>query len=230
MLCSKIRHGILVSSTSAQNVIGCKWVFQLKRKADGSIERYKAWLVAKQFHQQPGIDYGETYSPFVKPTTILLVLSIAISASWPVYQIDIHNAFLHGHLSQEVFMSQPPGFAHPQHPNHVCKLQIALYRLKQAPGACFSRLSMKHITFGFHGSLSDMSLFILKTTTFTMYILIYVDDILITCSRPSEISKLINELNAKFAVKDLDPLNFFSWYSSAKMLHGCVPLSTTLYD
>jgi hypothetical protein len=199
----------LVPSTSAQNVIGCKWVFRLKRKADGSIERYKARLVAKGFHQQPGIDYGETYSPVIKPTTVRLVLSIAISAGWPVHQIDIHNAFLHGHLSEEVFMSQPPGFAHPQHPNHVCKLQKALYGLKQAPRAWFSRLSTKLITLGFHGSLSDTSLFILKTAAFTMYILIYVDDILITCSRPSEIHKLINELNVEFAVKDLGPLNFF---------------------
>jgi hypothetical protein len=106
-------------------------------------------------------------------------------------------------------MSQPPGFAHPQHPIHVCKLQKALYGLKQAPRAWFSRLSTKLITLGFHGSLSDTSLFILKTAAFTMYILIYVDDILITCSRPLEIPKLINELNAEFAVKDLGPLNFF---------------------
>jgi hypothetical protein len=71
----------LVPPTANTNIVGCKWVFHLKRKADGTIDRYKARLVAKGFHQQPGIDYGETYSPVVKPTTIQLVLSLAISSS-----------------------------------------------------------------------------------------------------------------------------------------------------
>jgi transposase InsO family protein len=141
----------LVPSSSAQNIIGCKWVFRIKRKADGTIERHKARLVAKGFHQQPGVDYGETYSPVVKPTTVRLVLSIAISAGWYVHQIDIQNAFLHGHLSEEVYMSQPPGFAHPQYPNYVCKLQKALYGLKQAPRAWFSRLSTRLLALGFKG-------------------------------------------------------------------------------
>jgi hypothetical protein len=73
----------------AKNVVGCKWVFKLKRKADGSIESHKARLVAKGFHQQAGLDYGETYSPVVKLTTIQIVLSIAYSASWSLKQIDI---------------------------------------------------------------------------------------------------------------------------------------------
>jgi hypothetical protein len=71
----------LVPPTANTNIVGCKWVFHLKQKADGTIDRYKARLVAKGFHQQPGIDYGETYSPVVKPTTIQLVLSLAISSS-----------------------------------------------------------------------------------------------------------------------------------------------------
>jgi hypothetical protein len=95
----------LVSPNSAQNLIGCKWVFRLKRKADGSIERYKAWLIAKGFHGQPGIDYGETFSPIIKPTMVRLFLSIAISAGWSVHQINIHNAFLNGNLSVDVFMT-----------------------------------------------------------------------------------------------------------------------------
>jgi hypothetical protein len=73
------RTWTLVAPDSATNIIGCKWVFRLKRKADGSIDRYKARLVAKGFHQQPGIDYGETYSPMIKPTMVLIVLSLAFS-------------------------------------------------------------------------------------------------------------------------------------------------------
>jgi transposase InsO family protein len=104
----------LVPSSPSQNIIGCKWVFRIKRHADGSIERFKARLVAKGFHQQPGLDYGETYSPVIKPTTVRAILSIAISAGWAIRQIDIQNAFLHGHLSEDVFMAQPLGIStHP---------------------------------------------------------------------------------------------------------------------
>ena len=96
---------------------------------DGSIECYKARLMAKGFHQQPRIDYDEIYSLVIKPTTVRTVLSFAISIGWSVQQIDIHNAFLHGTLSEEVFMTQPLGFQHPQFLNHVCN------GLKQAPQA-----------------------------------------------------------------------------------------------
>jgi hypothetical protein len=88
-------------------------VFRIKRLADGSIECYKARLVAKGFHQQPKIDYGETYSPVIKLTTVHIVLSLAIFAGWSIQQIDIQNVFLHGTLSKDVFMTQPPGFQHP---------------------------------------------------------------------------------------------------------------------
>ena len=74
------RTWTLVPSTIARNIIGCKWVFHIKRHADGSIKRYKAHLVAKGFRQQPGVDYSETFSPIIKPTTVRLVLSLAISA------------------------------------------------------------------------------------------------------------------------------------------------------
>jgi histone deacetylase 1/2 len=103
----------LIPPSEASNVVGCKWVFRLKRKADGSIDRYKARLVAKGFHQQPVLDYGETYSPVIKPTTVRLVLSLALCSGWLIHQIDIQNAFLHGTLTEVVYMTQPPGFIHP---------------------------------------------------------------------------------------------------------------------
>jgi transposase InsO family protein len=205
----KNRTWHLVSPQTARNIIGCKWVFRIKRRADGSIERFKARLVAKGFHQQPGIDFGETFSPVIKPTTVRTILSIAISNRWSIRQIDVQNAFLHGDLSEEVYMAQPPGFAHPQYPDHVCKLQKALYGLKQAPRAWFSRLTTWLLHFGFTGSQSDSSLFIYHHPTFTMYFLIYVDDIIITCSKASAITELLTLLQSEFAIKDLGGLNFF---------------------
>jgi hypothetical protein len=126
----------LVPLSVAKSVVGCKWVFKLKRKVDGSTKRHKARLVAKGgFHQHASIDYGETFSLVVKPTTIRIVLSLAYSAGWTMKQIDIENAFLHGLLFEDVYMDQPPSFTHPSYPHHVCKLQKALYGLKQAPRA-----------------------------------------------------------------------------------------------
>ena len=119
-----LRNGTwtLVAPSPTMNIVGCKGVFCIKRNADGSIDRYKAHLAAKGFHQQPGVDFGETYSPMVKPTTIRTVLSIVISFGWTICQLDIQNAFLHDFLSEDVYMAQPPSFIHPSYPHHVCKL------------------------------------------------------------------------------------------------------------
>jgi Reverse transcriptase (RNA-dependent DNA polymerase) len=110
---------ILVPSNPNQNVIGCKWIYKIKRHADGSIERYKARLVAKGYNQEARIDYHETFNPVVKPTTIRVVLSLATSRNWSIYQLDVNNAFLHGDIEEQVFMSQPPEFVDSSFPNHV---------------------------------------------------------------------------------------------------------------
>lgn len=68
----------LVPRPNNKNVIGCKWIYRVKRKANGDIDRYKARLVAKGFHQRPGLDYTQTFSPVVKPITVRLVLSLAL--------------------------------------------------------------------------------------------------------------------------------------------------------
>jgi len=199
----------LVPSTPSLNIIGSKWVFRIKRKADGSVDRYKARLVAKGYHQQPGVDFDETYSPVIKPITIRTILSIATTAQWPIKQIDISNAFLHGFLSETVYMAQPPGFQHPQHPNAVCKLRKAIYGLKQAPRAWFSRLSSFLLELGFKGSKSDSSLFMFKNASVQLFALVYVDDILLTGSDIAALDHLINSLSTEFPVKDLGDLSFF---------------------
>jgi hypothetical protein len=176
------------------NIIDCKWVFKLKQKSDGTIDRHKARLVAKDFKQQYGLDYDETFSPVVKPTTIRLLLSLAVTRGWSIRQIDIQNAFLHGFLNEDVYMRQPPGFVDSQYPNYLYKLDKSLYDLKQAPRAWFSQLSSKLIDLGFSPSKADVSLFIFNKEGVQIYMLIYVDDIIIINSSDATITRLLQQL------------------------------------
>ena len=120
----------LVSLPNGRKTIGCKWVFKVKENSNGTINKYKVRLVAKGFHQVVGFDFNETFSPVVKPTTIRVVLTIALAKNWVVRQLDINNAFLNRDLQEEVFMEQPPGFVDTKQPHLVCKLHKSLYGLK----------------------------------------------------------------------------------------------------
>ena len=199
----------LVPRPHGQNIIGCKWVYKLKQHADGSIDKYKARLVARGFTQQYGIDYMDTFSPVVKPATVRLVLSLAVSRDWHLRQVDISNAFLHGVLTETAYMQQPPGFQDSQHPDYVCKLQKALYGLKQSPRAWYSRLSERLHQLGFTPSAADTSLFIFCRDGVTIYMLVYVDDIVIASSTNIAAESLLHQLKLSFPVKDLGPLNYF---------------------
>jgi histone deacetylase 1/2 len=150
----------LILPSKGKNIIDSRWVFNIKRKSAGSIERYKGRLVAKGYKQRYGIDYEDTFSPVVKIATVRLVLPIAMAKGWSLRQLDMQNAFLHGVLEEEVCMRQPPGFEDKSRPHFVCKLNKAIYRLKQAPRAWYFRLSTKLLDLGFRRSKSDTSLFI----------------------------------------------------------------------
>jgi hypothetical protein len=199
----------LVPPPPNHNVVGCKWVYKLKTHSDGSIARYKARLVAKGFHQQQGVDFDETFSPVIKPPTIRMVLSLAVSLHWPLRQLDVSNAFLHGILKEEVYLSQPQGYIDPQHPHYVCKLHKSIYGLKQAPRAWFERFTGQLLQFGFVASTADSSLFIYKTKTTIAYLLLYVDDIVLTSNTPTFLDQLIQHLSFVFDLKDLGSLNYF---------------------
>lgn len=110
----------LVPYHPSMNVLPNKWVYKIKRKSDGSIERCKARLVANGFHQQEGLDYKETFSHVVTHATICIILSIILHFQCPIRQLDVQNAFLHGTLVEEVYIRQPVGFVDPQFPSHVC--------------------------------------------------------------------------------------------------------------
>lgn len=94
----------LVPLPPNRRAIGCKWLFKIKENVDGAIQRYKAHLVAKGFNKKPGLDFTETFSPVVKPVTIRVVLTLAITDKWPINQLDVRNAFLNGTLEEDIFM------------------------------------------------------------------------------------------------------------------------------
>ncbi|MDV3193983.1 MAG: reverse transcriptase domain-containing protein, partial [Sweet potato little leaf phytoplasma] len=123
----------LVPPSPHLNVVGNKWVFRIKYNSDGSIQRHKARLVAKGFHQTPAIDFGDTFSPVIKPPTVKIILTLAVSHGWPVRQLDINNAFLNGKLKENVYMVQPQGYVDLNRPHYICKLNKTLSGLKQPP-------------------------------------------------------------------------------------------------
>ena len=113
--------------------LGYRWIFKRKRKADGSIEKYKARLVIKGYSQREGLDYFDTYSPVTRITSIRMILAIAALRNLEVHQMDVKTAFLNGDLDEEIYMEQPEGFSAPGQEKKVCKLVKSYYGLKQAP-------------------------------------------------------------------------------------------------
>ncbi|WVZ48888.1 hypothetical protein U9M48_000283 [Paspalum notatum var. saurae] len=180
----------LIPPQKGINLIDSRWVYKVKRKADGSVERLKARLVAKGYKQR--------------------LSNLVPLYKWIPRQIDIQNAFLHGILEEEVYMKQPPGYCDPNKPsNYICKLKKALYGLKQAPRAWHSRLTGKLQELGFKSSVADSSLLVFKQAGLTMYMLVYVDDVIIVSSSDLATEKLIQQLQLEFAVKDLGSLEYF---------------------
>uniref|UniRef100_A0A2N9ISJ0 Integrase catalytic domain-containing protein n=1 Tax=Fagus sylvatica TaxID=28930 RepID=A0A2N9ISJ0_FAGSY len=218
----------LVPPPFGKNIVGCKWVFKLKRHSDGSISRYKARLVAKGFHQQHGIDFEETFSPVVKPPTVRLILALSVTYNWPLRQLDVRNAFLHGFLKEEVYMIQPPGYVDPHHPQHVCRLQKSIYGLKQAPRAWFESFTTQLLNLGFQSSHADSSLFIYKEGSVIAFLLLYVDDIVLTGNNVQFITQLITNLSKVFELKDMGTLSYFLGLQIQRSLDG-LSLTQTKY-
>ena len=164
----------------------------------------------------------------MKSTSIRVVLSIALSKGWPIRQIDFNNAFLNGDLTETIFMTQPEGFC-VGGPQLVCRLNKALYVLKLAPRAWFSKLQSALLSIGFNYGKCDCSLFIKVTPHYTLYVLVYVDDVIITGSTQQAISQLIQNLHSTFSLKDLGLLHYFSGIEAKPTTKKGLLLSQTKY-
>lgn len=149
------------------------------------------------------------FSPVIKSTTTRTILKIAVCKDWCLRQLDVNNAFLQGTRDEDVFVRQPPGFVYPDKPDYVCKLRKALYGLKQAPRAWYMELKRYLEEIGFKNSLADTSLFILQQKSLLVYVLVYVDDIIVTGNSKEAVEQVIKNLAIRFSVKDLGALSYF---------------------
>jgi hypothetical protein len=199
----------LVPWPAGAHLITGKWIFKNKLHPNGILERRKACWVVRGFTQRASIDFTQTFSPVVKPATIRTVLHLAASRQWPVNQLDVKNAFLHGEISERLYCHQPARFVDAAHPDHVCRLAKSLYGLKQAPRAWFDRLGSHLRSLGFTQTGSDSSLFVYNRDGTMAYLLVYVDDIILTASSMSLLRHIVDQLRSVFAIKDLGPLRFF---------------------
>jgi hypothetical protein len=217
----------LVPRPPGANVVTGKWIFKHKFRSDGSLERYKAQWVLRGFTQRPEVDFAKTFSPVVKPITIRTVLTVALSLDWPVHQLDVKNAFLHGTLDETVYCAQPSGFVDTARPDFVCRLNKSLYGLKQAPRAWYSRFATHILSLGFLSAKSDSPLFVYRHESGTVYLLLYVDDIVLTASSEHLLRRIITSLQHEFSMKDLGPLHHFLGLSVTRQ-DGIFHLSATV--
>ncbi|KAL4562118.1 hypothetical protein LXL04_034312 [Taraxacum kok-saghyz] len=211
----------IVDLPHGKQTVGCKWVFNVKYRADGAIERFKARLVAKGFTQTYGIDYTETFAPVAKLNTVRILLSLAANLDWSIHQLDIKNAFLNGKLEEEVYMCQPPGFEEQSGSNPVCRLNKSLYGLKQSPRAWFERFSGVIKKSGFTQGQADHTMFFKHSKLGKITILIvYVDDIIVTGDDEQEIKEVKNIMSKEFQVKDLGAPKYFLGMEFARSSKG----------
>ncbi|GKA27249.1 ribonuclease H-like domain-containing protein [Tanacetum coccineum] len=198
----------LVDLPKDRKAISSKWLWKIKFKSSGEIERYKARLVALGCNQREGIDYEETFSLVIKMTTVRCLLNIVVLSDWPMFQLVIDNAFLYGDLNEVVYMKPPQGY-YASDCNKVCRLKKSLYGLKQAPRQWNAKLTCALVENGFSQSKSDYSLFTKSDNGVFLALLVYVDDIIITGNDTSEIEKFKEFLRTKFMIKDLGNLKYF---------------------
>ena len=158
---------------------GCKWIYKRKRGADGRVETFKARLVAKGYTQKEEVDYKETFSPVAMLKSIRILLSIAAALDYEIWQMDFKTAFLNGDLEEEIYMSQPDGYAQEGQEHKVCKLLKSIYGLKQASRSWNLKFDETIKSYGFQQSIDEACVYKLIKERSVVFLVLYVDDILL---------------------------------------------------
>ena len=173
----------LVPLPEGQNIVGSKWVLKVKRNADGTVDRFKARLVAQGYTQTQGVDYNEVYAPVARYSAIRSLLALANAHNLEIHQVDVKTAFLNGNLDYDIYMSQPEGFIDKDRPNFVCKLKKSIYGLKQSARCWNSTLDEALISSGYRKSDADGCIYVKSVKNSDGHIsfvilAVYVDDIM----------------------------------------------------
>ncbi|GJS08191.1 putative ribonuclease H-like domain-containing protein [Tanacetum coccineum] len=200
---------ILVDLPSGKRAIGTKWVFRNKKDERGIVIRNKARLVAQGHRQEEGIDYEEVFAPVARIEAIRLFLAYASFMGFLVYQMDVKSAFLYGTIEEEVYVTQPPGFKDPDHPDKVYKVVKALYGLHQAPRAWYETLANYLLGNGFKRGKIDQTLFIKKQKGDILLVQVYVDDIIFGSTNKELCTGFEKLMKDKFQMSSMGELTFF---------------------
>ena len=219
-----------IPKPASKNDVGSKWVFCIKRKVDGTIEKYKAHLVACGFMQKYGIDYFNTFSPVVRLASFRLILTIATRNNWNIDVFDFNGTYLNRILdnNKEIYMQPPPGY--DTQGESVQRLHKSLYGLKQAGHKWYDTLRGTLIDLGFNTCEADPRVFSLHKRGDIIILTIHIDDCIITGSCRDLISEYKQKLHSHYPLTDLGPVH---WLPRIKITHDCdthsISLSQTAY-
>lgn len=209
----------LVKKTGREKEISCRWVFKIKQNPDGSIDRFKARLVARGFTQREGEDFNEIFSPVVRMDSVRLLFSVCAQFNLKYRQFDITTAFLYGEISEELYMKPPEGLEVED--GFTCKLNKSLYGLRQAPRCWNEKFSKMLKEFNMNPTQSDPCVYVSNDKR--LYLALYVDDGLIFSEDEREINRLLNYLQANFQIKTIDS-NCFIGVEIDKLADGSLKL------
>lgn len=185
-------------------------MYKTKLNESGEVDKFKARLVVKGYAQQYGIDYTEVFAPVARMETVRLVIAFAAKKGWPIHQLDVKSAFLHGELVEDVFVEQPCGYVQKGEEEKVYKLRKAPYGLKQAPRAWYSRIEAYFKKEGFHKCDYEHTLFVKINKEGSMLIVsLYVNDLLCTGNDESMIVEFKNSMKNEFDMTDLGKMKYF---------------------
>lgn len=219
----------LVDLPKGKNIVGCKWVYKIKTNADGTIQKYKARLVAQGFTQKFGCDYDEVFAPVAKQTTFRMLLCIASQFNMKVVQLDIKTAFLNSEIEVAIYMKQPPGFEDEKNPNAVCLLLKGLYGLKQSARLWNEKLESTLKKAEFTQCEADPCLYKAEIDGEKCFILIYVDDILVASRSEAVTKKIEFFLGSAFKMSNFGEIKNYLGMEITKDFHGNFEINQRTY-
>ena len=216
----------IVERPDGCNVVGYKWVFKYKYDEYGNVVRFKARLVAKGYTQRENVDYFETYSPVARMCSIRFLFALMVLFQMFVHQLDVITAFLNPVLDEVVYMAVPEGVTAP--PNTVLQLRKTIYGLKQSPREWNKLFDQVVLKMGFVRSVCDACVYRSGSYSSPMYLVIYVDDLLVFGKNLTDIARVKKALCDRFRMKDL---GVATWYLGVRLRfpHGGVFLDQKVF-